>query len=194
MDKVEIVKFNVGGRKYEVSRSLLELHPNTLLAKSAAMVWEENSEEEIFFERDGARFAFCLDYLRDEKCYLPSEVSKEALMDDLHYFGVENVHSNLILQNRHEDSKLSAVVNLSGDVISRIDNEIEDLRFISFLFKRLGRGESIPFFVNTEQIPHYMTPFKKYLKRRVTNTRVIFFAKYGIDISNEGPNIRIKLI
>jgi hypothetical protein len=34
--KTEIVTFNVGGTRYEVSRSLLDLHPNTMLAKSAS--------------------------------------------------------------------------------------------------------------------------------------------------------------
>ena len=49
----ETVKFNVGGTIYEVSRSLLERYPGTMLAKSASKRWQEDSMSEIFIERDG---------------------------------------------------------------------------------------------------------------------------------------------
>ena len=87
----QTVKFNVGGQKYEVSRSLLAMHTNTMLAKSVSNQWQEDPESEIFMERDGTLFRYVLSYLRDGKVHLPFTVSKQALIDELSYYGVEGV-------------------------------------------------------------------------------------------------------
>ena len=68
-DMTETVKFNVGGSIYEVSRSLLERYPDTMLAKSASKRWQEVSMSEIFIERDGDLFRHVLSYLRDGVWY-----------------------------------------------------------------------------------------------------------------------------
>ena len=85
------VKFNVGGHKYEVSRSLLSDHSDTMLARSATKQWQEDPESEIFIERDGERFKYCLDYLRDSRAMVPFFISKEAVLEDLKYYGVKTV-------------------------------------------------------------------------------------------------------
>ena len=81
----ETVIFYVGGTKYKVSMLLLSNHPDTMLACSASDQWEEDPETEIFVERDGERFKYCLDYLRDGRARLPLIASKEAVIDDLKY-------------------------------------------------------------------------------------------------------------
>ena len=50
--------------------------------------WQKNPDSEIFIERDGSRFKFCLDYLRDAKCNLPSTLSRDAVIEDLFYYGI----------------------------------------------------------------------------------------------------------
>ena len=65
-----IAKFNIGGQqRYEVSRSLLEQYPNTLLTTIASDRWQKNEDTEIFIERNGLRFQFVLDYLRDRMLF-----------------------------------------------------------------------------------------------------------------------------
>ena len=89
-DKKETVKFNVGGKLYEVSRSLLEdLHPKTVLARMASDTWQGDPESTIFVERDGDRFRCVLDYMRDGRVDLPPTVSKASVLRDLDYFGIE---------------------------------------------------------------------------------------------------------
>lgn len=85
----DTVQFNIGGTPYKVSRSILESHPNTMLAKSATVQWQEDPEAEIFIERNGNRFQYVLDYMRDGKVVLPVTESKESLLADLEYYGVE---------------------------------------------------------------------------------------------------------
>ena len=53
----EIIKYNVGGIRYEVSHSLIRRYPKSLLAKTAFSPWNsEDNDKEIFIERDGDRF------------------------------------------------------------------------------------------------------------------------------------------
>jgi len=116
---------------YEVSRSLLEQHLDTMLARMASDTWlhvgnvNENrskkrnnnnegsklaGEEEhndngdvmgdksaLFIERNGDRFQFCLDYMRDGgNIDLPVTVSKDSLLQDLVYYGFHNVDPSRI--------------------------------------------------------------------------------------------------
>lgn len=50
----------------------------------------------MFIERDGERFRYCLDYMRDNKVFLPPTVAKGALLLDLEYYGFENVDTTSI--------------------------------------------------------------------------------------------------
>lgn len=87
----ETAKFNVGGKIYEVSRATLNKFPNTMLARMASEMWQDNKNAVMFIERDSERFRYCLDYMRDGKVHLSPVVSKEALLADLEYFAFEDV-------------------------------------------------------------------------------------------------------
>jgi potassium voltage-gated channel Shal-related subfamily D protein 1/potassium voltage-gated channel Shal-related subfamily D protein 3/potassium voltage-gated channel Shal-related subfamily D protein len=91
-----VVCFNVGGTLYEVSRSLLEMYPDTMLARSASEQWHTDPISKIFLERDGDRFTYVLDYLRDGCTNIPATVPQAALLADLEYFGVQDVDENQI--------------------------------------------------------------------------------------------------
>jgi hypothetical protein len=124
-----IVRFNVGGRIYEVAQSLLEQHPDTMLARIASDTWsprgvgdddddakkvdsggDESDEKKsdgvdsgnnapgddksaaLFIERDGERFRYCLDYMRDGgTVHLPPTIPKDALLQDLAYYGFQDI-------------------------------------------------------------------------------------------------------
>ena len=117
----ETVKFNVGGTIYEVSRSLLERYPDTMLAKSASKRWQEDSMSEIFIERDGDLFRHVLSYLRDGRVVLPLTASREGLMLELHYYGLdgvekENIDDCLIRGSQHAGVYKTVVQNFKRKV------------------------------------------------------------------------------
>jgi hypothetical protein len=111
------IRFNVGGKICEVSKSLLEQYPDTMLARLASDTWHPGSESRrneegsfgggnaaLFIERDGERFRYCLDYMRDGgDVVLPHTIPKDALLQDLVYYGFEGI----------DQSKISVVGSLS---------------------------------------------------------------------------------
>lgn len=149
------VRFNVGGKIYDVSRSLLEQHPNTMLSRLASNTWcfgsqlhgREEEEEDgkeakkdnnknnknkkhskssscnsLFIERNGDRFQYCLDYMRDGGIVnLPPTVPKEALLQDLLYYGFDNLDPSCI------SVQLSSI-DLYEACRERIDSFLRELR------------------------------------------------------------------
>ena len=97
------VQFDVGGRVYRVSRSLLELFPDTMLSRMVSKTWahddDDGRKEEIpiFIERNAERFQYVLDYMRDGQVVsLPVTVSKKGFLKDLEYYGFENVDASSV--------------------------------------------------------------------------------------------------
>jgi hypothetical protein len=99
------VHFNVGGTPYQVSRSLLEQHADTMLARMASETWqgEDPPEEALFVERDGGRFGYVLDFMRDGQVSLPAKgkITEESLLKELTYFGFLNVDPSVITTEFH---------------------------------------------------------------------------------------------
>jgi hypothetical protein len=103
-------RFNVGGKIYEVSKSLLEQYPDTMLTRLASDTWhpgsKRNGNEEascgvdntaLFIERDGGRFRYCLDYMRDGGVVvLPLTIPKTTFLQDLVYYGFEGMDQSKI--------------------------------------------------------------------------------------------------
>ena len=58
------IKFDVGGKHFEVSRDLLEAHSETMLGKLVSETWRKDPKEPVFIDRDGDIFAHVLNYLR----------------------------------------------------------------------------------------------------------------------------------
>jgi hypothetical protein len=126
-----ILKFNVGGTRYEVSHSLLQSFPDSMLAKIAATEWHTDPNAEIFIERDGVQFRYVLEYLRDGRVHLPESVPKASLLLDLDFFGVP-VNGNNIMANPADYSdeisranRLQARANRLQADLELTENEIE---------------------------------------------------------------------
>ena len=83
------VTFDVGGKPFKVSRSLLDMYPDSMLARSASKRWHTNEEEDIYIDRDYTLFRYVLNYLRDMKVSLPLTVTKEELLMELEYYGID---------------------------------------------------------------------------------------------------------
>ena len=91
------VTFNVGGTKYEISQTLLLIHPYSLLSEEAdKQRRKDKPEDPIFIDRDGGRFKYVLDWMRDNQVVIPVTVSKKALLNELRYFGFDNVDESTI--------------------------------------------------------------------------------------------------
>ena len=118
------VCFNVGGKQYQLSRSLLDMHPNTMLAQSASEQWLQNPDAEVFVENDGIRFGYVLDYLCDDgSVTLPMTVLKPSFLADLVYYGVENVdESKIACSHDHDPSHHS---DIKDCVHERVVSETE---------------------------------------------------------------------
>ena len=56
----EKVIFDVGGKMYTVSRSLIEEHSDTMLARIVSKTWQEDPDSTVFIDRDGDTFRFVL--------------------------------------------------------------------------------------------------------------------------------------
>jgi hypothetical protein len=73
---VDTVKFNVGGRHFEVSRALIDQHPDTMLAKMISETWEKEPDNPIFIDRDGDMFDHVLNYVRYGSIDLPISIPR----------------------------------------------------------------------------------------------------------------------
>jgi hypothetical protein len=131
-DENKVIRLNVGGTQYQVSRSLIKKYPDTMLARLISKEWrsDENREvsldrdlaralskhwrsaenREVFIDRDGTRFQYVLDYMRDQKVHLAMNASKESILMELEYFGFANVKNDSI-DDRKLNTKL-AVENI----------------------------------------------------------------------------------
>jgi hypothetical protein len=107
MKTTETVKFNVGGQKYEVSRSLFDKCPDSMLARSVSEQWLRDPAEEIFIDRDGTLFGCVLSFLRDGKVFLPYNMVKERLVVELEYYGIEGDNEEYF----HEKSSIHSINN-----------------------------------------------------------------------------------
>jgi hypothetical protein len=123
----ETVQFNVGGKVYEVSKSLLNAFPDTLLATKASTV----TVSPIFVDRDPDRFAYCLDFMRDNgKVHLTENVSKAALLKELKYFGFADIDRALISDTqskRQTPTRITDIMLESRQKITAMKQEIHSL-------------------------------------------------------------------
>ena len=129
--QIETIKFNVGGQIYEVSRSLLDLHSDTMLARSASTQWHKDRDSEIFIDRDGTLFNYVLKYLRDIKISVPLTISKNDLLNELAYYGVKDVVKESIDDSESQSFHAVKYFNKGGqvmrDTLIRTRSEASDL-------------------------------------------------------------------
>ena len=91
--KAKPVKFNIGGTHYEVSQSLLDRYPGSMLSKIASETWatvdDAGEATPIFVERNGTRFQYVLDYMRDCQVALPLSIPRSEFVLDMEYYGLD---------------------------------------------------------------------------------------------------------
>lgn len=86
---VETVRLNVGGRRFEVSRAMIDEHSETMLGRLVSDTWNEDpGQEELFIDRDGDLFAHVLNYLRYGSIELPITVARSMFEREIDYYGI----------------------------------------------------------------------------------------------------------
>jgi len=83
----EIIKFNCGGSKFEITRATIEMYPDTLLANMIKGVFSIDKDQQgyIFIDRDPHIFNDILNYYRYS--YIPSCLTF-LQRRDFEYFGI----------------------------------------------------------------------------------------------------------
>ena len=89
--KESMVRLNVGGQRYDVPKSLFDLYPSSMLSRLVSKEWGHDDDDIIFIDRNGYRFQYVLDYMRDQEVNLPMTESIEATKRELEYYGLEGV-------------------------------------------------------------------------------------------------------
>ena len=99
--KSSIIKLNVGGVRYDVSQSLLDRFPCSMLSKLVSDTWIEGAMDEdtkeVFIDRNGERFQYVMDYMRDGVVELPMSIPRGQLVMDMNYFGIDYQDCNITL-------------------------------------------------------------------------------------------------
>ena len=84
------VKFIVGGKSFEVERSLLDQYPNSLLGHECATIDKDDPENGIIFDRDPVYFTHVLSFMTEgSKMELPTSVCKTTLREELEFYNID---------------------------------------------------------------------------------------------------------
>ena len=151
------ITFNVGGQSYQVSKSLLNSFPNSMLARMVSTDWMETDNDDttengkmIFIERDGTKFGLVLDYLRDSIVELPLTVSKGAFLAELSYYCIDiDDPSSLVLYEsatlihgfQYLHDKVGKTLSSLEEKEKELKQQIHDILILLLVVGRLGEGD-----------------------------------------------------
>ena len=145
------VKLNVGGVEYETTMEHISLLPKLFkIANERWLLDPESEMGEIFVDRNGLRFAYCLDYVRDGEVAIPSSITVESLVRDLKYYEVSDISANSIKNTKHGLPEMMASITLMskqiGDDIKITSRKHTFLLFIKAVVKYAFSERGMPFF------------------------------------------------
>lgn len=89
-----VIRINVGGTIFETFLSTLLKYPSTLLGsmfhpKNTPPLVDENSKEDVFFDRSPRLFEIILDFYRTSQLLIPPDIPHEALQEELKFFKID---------------------------------------------------------------------------------------------------------
>mmetsp|Transcript_22500 Transcript_22500/g.46973 ORF Transcript_22500/g.46973 Transcript_22500/m.46973 type:complete len:195 (-) Transcript_22500:50-634(-) len=92
------IKFTVGGKHFEVSRTPIHRHSDTVLGKLVSDTWNEDRGKTVFIDRDGDIFAHILNYLRYGSIELPVTLPRSMFDRELDYYGIASAAEDITNQ------------------------------------------------------------------------------------------------
>jgi hypothetical protein len=152
------VTFDVGGQLHRVSRSLIMDHESSMLASLVSERWNAQSRAEgddaqvesgpsIFIDRNGERFAYVLvDFMRYGRVVLPYSISKELLLLDLDFYGIEGASRDTVLYGHAphgqpivkelwgERTRLRIAIGALQSNLDKVETEMAIVQFASICF------------------------------------------------------------
>lgn len=126
-DVPQTVKLNVGGKHFEVSRSLIlddDGVNTTMLSRLVSDTWLKEPEKPVFIDRNGDHFSYVLDYLRYGTVSLPRNISMDNFLKDMDFFCIPVKE-----QSVKQDIGSSGVFNETNQFkedISRLENVVNE--------------------------------------------------------------------
>lgn len=100
------ILFDVGGKMFRVSRSLIDNWPESMLARLVSDTWRQEGgdsrEEErrpIFVDRNGDTFQVVLDYMRYGCIALPRNLPRWSFIREVDYYGIHVNDDDIISPN-----------------------------------------------------------------------------------------------
>lgn len=122
-----LIKLNVGGKKYLITKSTILSHPNSMLA---AMISKEkpaivDEEGYYFIDRNGELFEVIIEYLRTSGLYIPryfrNKLDISNLLREAAYYGLDNLTNVLgeySRDNPNIPNSISKDDDENGDIVS----------------------------------------------------------------------------
>ncbi|KAL7480628.1 hypothetical protein ACHAW6_006303 [Cyclotella cf. meneghiniana] len=90
---VDKIKLNVGGKRFEVSRSLIKQYSDSMIARLVSDNWRKTDQAEaIFIDRDGDLFGYILNYMRYGSIVLPVNLPKSMFQRELDFYGLPSTY------------------------------------------------------------------------------------------------------
>jgi hypothetical protein len=118
------VTFDVGGKLFKTSRSLILQHEGTLLARLVSDTWQVDPTKPIFIDRNGTTFDCILDYLRYGRITLPVTVSKEMFLLDMDFYGIAHDEGSVKASSDEWSAQVSYRLDNLVTGMNRLDNII----------------------------------------------------------------------
>lgn len=128
------ITYDVGGKLYRVSTSLVDRFPNTILSQARFDKVVEHSNLPIYIERNGERFQYVLDYMREGTVQLPSSVNKEAVLNDLKYLGFDSCPDSIQAPEVQSEFPTSFFIQMENrqvmqaEILQKLINEISSFK------------------------------------------------------------------
>jgi len=98
----EIICLNVGGKRFDIRRSTIDLIPDSLLAKcfnGDFKLPEKDANGLYFFDRDPVLFSLILEVYRSGMVVMPFHVHPVVFDNELEYWGISGSHKKSRTQN-----------------------------------------------------------------------------------------------
>lgn len=153
--ETESVRLDVGGRTFKVSRSLINQHDTTMLARLVSDTWQSVKDSEkssnLFIDRDGDRFAYVLDFLRYGRVTLPCHIPRELFLLDLDFFGIEGATDETVVLDHDyfcHSSKVSEMYSLRAKLsaqVKDIDRKLAAITLSSGYFEHYAEKGNLSF-------------------------------------------------
>eukprot|EP01125_Pyxidicula_operculata_P020603 TRINITY_DN7648_c0_g1_i1.p1 TRINITY_DN7648_c0_g1~~TRINITY_DN7648_c0_g1_i1.p1 ORF type:complete len:541 (-),score=75.33 TRINITY_DN7648_c0_g1_i1:69-1691(-) len=94
-----VIKLNVGGTKFQTTRTTLTNMPDTMLASMFSGRYKLSKEDDgcVFIDRDGTHFRYILNYLRNGCLVVPDDLYLyKELLQEVEYYQILPLYNQLV--------------------------------------------------------------------------------------------------